>query len=55
LLKDLKILIATDEAPTQFTLRVKATGLPHVPTIVKALNGRQAQSVSQSGESSRED
>ena len=35
LLKDLKVSLVTDEAPTQFGFTVQATGLPNVPAIIK--------------------
>ena len=38
LLKDLKVSLVTDEAPTQFGFTVQATGLPNVPAIIKTVS-----------------
>jgi hypothetical protein len=35
ILANLRVAVVTDEKPTQFTLRVEATGLPNVPEAVR--------------------
>ena len=39
LLSDLTVSVVTDEQPTQFSVHVDATGLPNLPSIVKAVAG----------------
>jgi hypothetical protein len=36
-LKDLKVMLATDEAPNQLTVRAEITGLPNLPALLKTL------------------
>ncbi len=36
-LKDLKVLVATDEAPNELVVRAEITGLPSVPALLKML------------------
>ena len=40
LLDELRLSLITDEAPTSFTLRIEAAGLPDVPDIFRALTER---------------
>lgn len=39
-LKDLRLSIVSDEAPNQLTLRAEATGLPDVPSLLRAFAGQ---------------
>lgn len=48
LIGDMKVLVVTDEQPTHFTLRAAATGLPDVPSLVRALIGDQSAGLSDS-------
>lgn len=50
LLDETRVILITDEKPTQFTIRAAVTGLPDVPTIVKALQPASSRHVSQSDE-----
>jgi hypothetical protein len=37
LLRGLKVSAVTEEGPTQFSMRIEATGLPNVPRLIKAM------------------
>ena len=37
LLRGLKVSAVTEEGPTQFSVRIEATGLPNVPRLIKAM------------------
>ena len=43
-LKDLRLLIVTDEAPNRLTVRIEATGLPNVPSLIEAFSSQTPRS-----------
>lgn len=47
MVNEMRVLVVTDEAPTQFKLRAAASGLPNVPAVVKTVIQQEHGALSQ--------
>lgn len=47
MVNEMRVLVVTDEAPTQFKLRAAASGLPNVPAVVKTVIQQESGALSQ--------